>query len=200
MHFEKDFTYHIYNRSNEALFSNRESYIFFLQKIRKHVSPFCEIINYCLMPNHFHFLIVANAKSIEYTKEKHRKNMQKLSKQFGIVLSSFTQARNKKENRRGSLFAHKTTAKQLNFSQNNYQLSKNYLETCFLYIHQNPYNAELVKRIEDWEFSSFKDYANTRKGNLINMKLAKELINLDWENFISQSYIDLNDNNLKNIW
>ena len=202
MHFEKDFTYHVYNRSNETVFYNKANYIFFLQKIKKHISPFCDIISYCLMPNHFHFLIVANKKSIEYTGESHRKNTQKLSKQLSIVLSSYTQAINKKENRKGALFAHKTTAKQLNFSQtkNNYQLSKNYLETCFLYIHQNPYSAEIVEHIEDWEFSSFRDYANNKKGNIINIALAKELINLDWENFIKQSYINLNDNDLRNIW
>ena len=202
MHFEKDFTYHIYNRSNETVFYNRANYIFFLQKIRKHISPFCEIINYCLMPNHFHFLIVANEKSINHIGENHRKNTQKLSKQFGIVLSSYTQAINKKEKRKGALFAHKTMAKQLNFSQtkNNYQLSRNYIETCFLYIHQNPYNDGIVERIEDWEFSSFRDYSNSRNGNLINTCLAKELLNLDWENFLKQSYINLNNTYLRNIW
>ena len=154
------------------------------------------------MPNHFHFLIVANKKSIEYIDENHRGNTQKLSKQFGIVLSSYTQAINKKEKRKGALFAHKTIAKQLNFSQTKkkYQLSRSYLETCFLYIHQNPYDAEIVERIEDWEFSSFKDYAYDKKGDLINITLAKELLNLDWENFVKQSYINLNDNDLRNIW
>jgi putative transposase len=37
---------------------------------------------------------------------------------------------------------------------------KQYPQVCFNYIHENPVKAGLVKRAEDWEFSSFRDYAN----------------------------------------
>ena len=43
MFFEKDCTYHVYNRSNEKLFYSRENYIFFLNKIRLQVSPYADI-------------------------------------------------------------------------------------------------------------------------------------------------------------
>ena len=67
MYFEKDNIYHVFNRGNnrEKIFYNNENYIFFLKKIRKHIFPFCEILAYCLMPNHFHFLIVTNEKTIQ---------------------------------------------------------------------------------------------------------------------------------------
>ena len=32
MHFEEEYTYHIYNHSNETLFHNCENYLFFLNK------------------------------------------------------------------------------------------------------------------------------------------------------------------------
>ena len=50
----------------------------------------------------------------------------------------------KQQNRKGVLFAHKTKAKMLNEAKNDYLLS------CFMYIHQNPYLAKLVDKIEDW--------------------------------------------------
>ena len=48
-----------------------------------------------------------------------------------------------------------------------------------MYIHQNPKQADLVNRIEDWEFSSYPDYIGKRNGNLINKQLALEIMNLD---------------------
>ncbi|HRP60464.1 MAG TPA: transposase, partial [Vicingus sp.] len=51
--------YHIYNRANgsEKIFLNEENYLFFLQKYIEYIHPIAETYCYCLMPNHFHFLI-----------------------------------------------------------------------------------------------------------------------------------------------
>lgn len=51
--------YHIYNHANgdENLFRKEENYSFFLRKHLQHISPIAETIAWCLMPNHFHFLI-----------------------------------------------------------------------------------------------------------------------------------------------
>src|ERR1022692_1265493 len=56
---QPDFTYHIYNRANgnEKLFIELENYKFFLDKFTKHIFPIAETFCYCLMPNHFHFLV-----------------------------------------------------------------------------------------------------------------------------------------------
>ena len=58
-------TYHIYNKGNnqETLFLKNENYLQFLMLFRKFVSPYCKVLAYCLMPNHFHFLIHATNKS-----------------------------------------------------------------------------------------------------------------------------------------
>ena len=50
---------------------------------------------------------------------------------------------------------------------------------AFYYIHQNPWKAGLVKRIEDWEYSSFKDYTGFREGNLCNKEVAITLLDID---------------------
>lgn len=51
--------YHIYNRANgsEKIFRQKDNYRFFLDKYKQYVSPIAETYAYCLMPNHFHFLI-----------------------------------------------------------------------------------------------------------------------------------------------
>ena len=177
MHFEPDAVYHIYNRSNETVFYSRENYLFFLSKIQTHVSPVCNLFAWVLMPNHFHFLVQATEKSCINTSEDHRPDLQVLSKQIGIVLGSYTQAINRQQGRRGSLFVHKTKVKMLNEayypSGGSNRLAGgtgsqlDYATACFLYIHQNPVVAGLSSKLEDWEFSSFRDYAGLRNGKLV---------------------------------
>ena len=51
--------YHIYNHANEAenLFREAENYRYFLKQWQKHIQPIANTLAYCLMLNHFHFLI-----------------------------------------------------------------------------------------------------------------------------------------------
>ena len=178
-----------------------------MQKVKNHISPTCNILAWVLMPNHFHFLVVATEKSCENMNEKHRPELQLLAKNFGTVLSSYTQAINRQENRRGSLFAHKTKAKMLNEAY--YPTSgwnrladrqPDYVTTCFLYIHQNPVVAGLVSNLEDGGFSSFRDYAGLRNGKLVNKEIAKEYIELDFDNFASQSKFLIDEEILKLLY
>jgi REP element-mobilizing transposase RayT len=193
MFFEANAIYHIYNRSNETVFYSRENYLFFLSKIRKNIFPVCNILAWVLMPNHFHLLVQATENSCKNTIEKHRPCTQLLSKNIGIVLSSYSQAINRQENRQGNLFSHKTKAKMLNElypSSGSNRLTGNqpdYATNCFLYIHQNPVIAGLVSKLKDWEFSSFRDFAGLRNGKLVNKQLAFEFVDLDPEHFYEQS-------------
>lgn len=59
MYLESDKYYHIYNHANgfENVFHCNENYLFFLNKYRFHLLPFFDTYAYCLMPNHFHFLV-----------------------------------------------------------------------------------------------------------------------------------------------
>ncbi len=59
MIFEKNLVYHVFNQGNnrEQVFFNEENYLFFLTKMRVHLLPHAELLCYCLMPNHFHWLI-----------------------------------------------------------------------------------------------------------------------------------------------
>ena len=57
--------YHINNHANgmEVLYRSDENKRFFLKKYRKYIVPVADTIAYCLMSNHFHFLI--KTKSVE---------------------------------------------------------------------------------------------------------------------------------------
>ena len=59
MRFELGSYYHIYNRGvNSAdTFHTKEDYAFFLEKFRYYLSLSVETYAYCLLKNHFHFLI-----------------------------------------------------------------------------------------------------------------------------------------------
>lgn len=59
MHFEPNTIYHIYNQGNnrQRIFFKHENYLFFLKKAREYVSPYADFLCYCLMPNHFDWLV-----------------------------------------------------------------------------------------------------------------------------------------------
>jgi len=142
------------------------------------------------MPNHYHLMIQAKELSDD---AKHP-----LSRKLGTLQSSYTRAINIQENRTGSLFQQKTKAVEI-YSLYNYFDKNDYLATCFHYIHQNPLKAGLVMRMEDWEYSSFRDYAGFRKDTLINMQLAREILDIDWENFSKDSYCAIEENKIQSI-
>jgi len=192
MEFQKNELYHIYNRGNhkQRIFFNEGNYIYFLKKIRKFITPHCEILNYCLMPNHFHFLIYADERTIvNKIIGKQEKNV--LSEGIRNLLHTYTKGINKQNHLTGSLFQQNTRAK--NVSGNNYK------EICFYYIHQNPLRAKLVNKMEDWHFSSFRDYIGKRDGNLCNMKLAFEILDLNSKTFYADSYRIINNEEAQNV-
>lgn len=182
-----DQLYHIYNQGNnhERIFYTSENYLYFLRLFRKFVLPNCDVLCYCLMPNHFHFLINVTEKSAEKIKIGNNE-MSQLAKGFRHLLSSYSQAINKQQHRTGALFRQKTKAKLLTNDDLNYPLQ------CFHYIHQNPLKANLAEELESWEFSSFRDYAKLRAGTLCNQFLTYQLLELDNENFVTTSYEVIN--------
>ena len=187
MRFSPNTLYHIYNRGNnrQIIFPTGKNYDFFFKKVDLELKGLCDLLAYCLMPNHFHLLIYISEKSPGLNLLSNQ-NQQKLARKIGTILSSFSQAINKQEGSVGSLFQQKTKAKILD--SNSYSLA------CFNYIHQNPIKAGLVRRIEDWRYSSFNDYLE-EKSTLCNLKLARELIQIQTESnlFYEESYLAIDE-------
>ncbi len=111
-----------------------------------------------------------------------------------MLLSSYTQAINKQNKTTGSLFQQNTKAKAIAKGSNQYDL------LCFHYIHQNPMKANLVEKMEDWEYSSFRDYCAFRKGTLCNQEMAIKLLEINKETFYKDSYRIINEDEMKNIF
>ncbi len=189
MNFTENEVYHIYNRGNNSqkIFYDRDNYLYFLKLVQKFFFPYCNILARALMPNHFHFMIHANEKSVRYLPNK-QIPLQQLSESVRLLLSNYTKAINHRYNLKGSLFQQKTKSKNL------YDGKMNYAEQAFNYIHQNPVKAGLCDEMHDWEFSSYRDYAGLRNGKLCNKDLAVRLLNVPIENFdaYSKSFAEIN--------
>ncbi len=161
---QADTFYHIYNRANgsENLFREPENYRYYLQQWDKYIAPVASTLAYCLMPNHFHFLI----KTLEENKLK--KNYStlgkfqtfqelmsfRISKQFANLFSSYTQSYNKMYGRKGSLFSPNFKKKEID--------SDSYLTSIILYIHHNPIHHGFTKTIGSWPHCSYNVILNNK--------------------------------------
>ena len=194
MEFFKNELYHIYNRGNnqQKIFFKPDNYIFFIKKVRRYILSYCDFISYSLMPNHFHFLIHSDERTIA-TKTIRSQAKNVLSEGIRVLLSSYTQAINKQNQTSGSLFQQNTKAPPI------VKGSKNYDITVFHYIHQNPYRANLVSRMEAWEYSSFADYCGKRNGSLCNRELVINLLGLNMKTFYEDSYKAIGIDDIKSI-
>lgn len=185
MIFEEGHLFHVFNRGNnrETVYYNVRNYELFIAKMEKYILPYAEILAWCLMPNHFHIMILINFKSI---------NARSLNDSIGLMLRSYARAINIQEHRVGSLFQEGTRAQNLTepneklITSHNYfygpayifQVHKSrYPMKCMEYIHLNPVKAGLVNEPSEWDYSSFNEYIGKRKYNLCNkMEGRKYLI------------------------
>lgn len=194
--------YHIYNQGNnrQRIFFSSDNYLFFLKKMKTHLLKHCELLSWCLMPNHFHWMVyIPEDYQHENWDHENKSELLPINKEISTLLSSYTNAINRSQGRSGSLFRKRTKSKCLNSPE---KRDDYYPLVCFLYIHQNPMNAELSDSLEGWPFSSFKDYCEVKTNNLCNLRLARELLNLpeNKDRFMNFSYQSLNEKALKNIF
>jgi putative transposase len=198
MHFAPNEIYHLYNRGNnkQRIFFSEKNYKFLLRKIDKEWKKYCDIICYCLMPNHFHFILIPNKEACETVELKGMpSHLQNLSSTIGKTLSSYTRAINLQNDTTGNLFQKKTKAKCLTNNSDLQPAGSNsdYLFTCFNYIHQNPVKANLVSRMVDWPYSSFGEYSYLNNYGIINQKLGLEILQLTNSYFANNEIIQYND-------
>lgn len=135
--------FHIFNRGNnrENLFREERNYVLFLRLYAYHVSPIAETFGYCLLKNHFHFLV----RMRDLTGKRNRPR--DLSKPFSNFFNAYSRTFNPSYGRTGALF-------QRPFGRILVE-DDDYLARLIVYIHQNPQHHGLVKDFRDWPFSSF---------------------------------------------
>ncbi len=131
--------YHFYNRANsqrDKLFFQERNYDYFLRKWNKYMRDSMEVWSYCLIPNHFHFLV--RMKS-----DPHLPPMESF-RRFAIT---YAKAINKQEGRRGSLF--QECPKHLRVATTAHLLH------LIRYIHNNPVHHGIRAGMHEWQYSSY---------------------------------------------
>ncbi|MEL7002148.1 MAG: hypothetical protein AAFN93_05350 [Bacteroidota bacterium] len=147
-----DTYFHIFNRgiNGDKVFFEEKSYSYFLKQYAKYVNPFVDTFAYCLLSNHFHFLI--RVRSAEELDTAVKKNLDKphcwhVSNGFSSWLQSYTRAVNKMYNRTGSLFESPFKRIQV--------VDDAHFTQLISYIHQNPQKHGLVKDYREYPHSSY---------------------------------------------
>jgi putative transposase len=150
--------FHIYNRAiaDDQLFTEEIEFLLFLKKYFRYSSLIFSTYGYCLLPNHFHFLVQVrsvcelNHHIGMFKDDKARSNY--MAQHLGNFFNWYATYYNKKHYRKGSLFIHSFHRKPI--------LDQIYLNELVCYIHANPVKAGLCANYEEWEFSSFREFVD----------------------------------------
>jgi len=161
--------YHVYNRAvgSDKLFYLSKNYHYFFKIFKEGPGRFFEIIAFCLLPNHFHFIIK--------TKEKFPENPKNLSEAFRIMTISYSQAINKQEGRKGSLFMKPLKRKNID--------NEIYLRDLIIYIHLNPVSHNISDDFRNYKYSSYKYFVTNEIRNNFVGEIYYRLFD-DVENYL----------------
>ena len=165
--------YHIFNHAvaKENLFRIEENYYFFLEKFNYYIAAVADTYAYCLMPNHFHFIVkfkTVKQLSDVFNFTDSSKISYKLSQAFKNFFSSYSSSYNVMFDRKGTLFEPRFKRKIVD--------SKEYFLNLFNYIHQNPISHGFVKEIDDWKFSSYTSFYSEKKSLLKREDIYKRIL------------------------
>ena len=163
--FESGRFYHVFNRGNnrQKIFYLPENYRYFLIKLDEYLSSFIELFAYCLISNHFHFLVrvkrnlpgVGNLEGLSDSKEKNRCP---ITQAFSNFFNAYSKAINKQQSLSGSLF-------QKNFNRILIE-DERYLLQIIYYIHNNPMRHKICNSIEKYKWSSYLKIIDPRRSKL----------------------------------
>jgi putative transposase len=164
--------YHIYNRGNnkQEVFRENADYSLFLSRLKENLFPPAQsrkiapskgrhiyvrktlpvdafsLINYCLMPNHFHFLIRQNSDL-------------PINVLISKLCTSYSMCFNLKYEQTGGLFQSKFRAILVKNNE--------YLLLLSAYIHGNPFVADIVECPADWPWSSYLECMEVLKSKKV---------------------------------
>jgi REP element-mobilizing transposase RayT len=148
--------YHIYNRGvgRQPIFREADNYVFVLRRVKTYANSFgIAVVAYCLMPNHYHFLLRQDGEEPAGLLPQR-------------VFNSYTKAFNKRYNRTGTLFEGRFKAIHVDRDE--------YLLHLCRYIHANPVKHGVVSRLEDWPYSNCHEWIGARAGTLVDRAFVQE--------------------------
>lgn len=183
-HLEPDRFYHVFNRgiNGEKIFSIFDNYFYFLKLLQKYILPIAKVYSYCLLPNHFHFLVqIKSEKEIRDFITKPNFDITFIvSKQFSNFFNAYSQAYNKSFNRTGRLFEQPFRRIHIN--------TEEYLIKTILYIHKNPRKHSIEENIAIYRFSSYHDIITGKSSFIQSEEVIKWFEDLDNFIYCHQNY------------
>ena len=149
----------------EAIYPKKEDYVAFIEVLKESVSSWnIKIVAYCLMPNHFHIVLMP-AQSED------------LSKWMQWLMTSHVRRYHRYHGTSGHVW-------QGRFKSFIIQ-SDIHLLMVLRYVEGNPVRAGLVKLAKDWQWSSHGEVTGTRSRLLVD-EVSLELPD-DWSSYVDES-------------
>ncbi len=148
--------YHLYNRGagQQVIFREPDNYVFVLHKVKHYAAIYnIAIIAYCLMPNHYHFLVRQEGDIAAGLLPQH-------------VFNGYTKAFNKRYKRSGTLFENRFQAIHID--------KESYLIHLCRYIHLNPVKAGLAADPAAWPYSNYLEWIGERSGTLVDHEFIRD--------------------------
>ena len=161
--FQENSFYHVYNRAvgSDLLFRDKSDYHKFLTKADKYFGPHWDFLSYCLVPNHFHFVIRVNPIELDYLRREATATALKLlreeitldqyfSAKAANFFSGFALSYNRRYNRKGALF--KEGVKRVRMNNVPRVLSR------IAYNHHNVIHHNLGNDYASYRYTSYNAY------------------------------------------
>ena len=157
--------YHVIMRgiNRQTIFEDEEDNNRLIETLKKYkdISSY-RLFAYCLMGNHFHLLLKTEGEDLAQIMKR--------------VAGSYVYWYNLKYERSGHLFQDRFKSESVE--------SDRYFLAVLRYIHQNPINAGLCSKAEEYDYSSYNDYISGRS-KLLDIEYVFSII--DRDSFIEMS-------------
>ena len=164
------YAHHITQRGNnrQIVFSDNEDRKRYLSLIKAHSKKYrLEILAYCLMTNHVHFVVVPN-------------NVESLAKTFNFAHMRYSQYYNKKRGMCGHLWQGRFYS---------CIMDERHLYACARYIERNPVRAKMAEKPWAYEWSSASAHCGMNKADGLGVERLFDYIDgqhREWKKFIDQ--------------
>ncbi|MBU1117409.1 transposase [Patescibacteria group bacterium] len=162
-----NYVYHIINRANARLpiFFEEKDYLLFEEILREGVKKYeMRLLSYCLMPNHFHLVLYPKLEG-------------DIQKFMQWVTLTHTQRWHSQNKTTGTGHLYQGRYKSFIIQ------TDNHIYTVIRYVERNALRAKLVKKAENWRFSSlFWRFKNKTNSFLSDWPISEPKDYLDFVN------------------
>ena len=160
--FVADEFYHVYNRAanKRTIFYNDQDFQYFIERMLFYKAKTgVKILAYCILPNHWHFLLKEPHPSGDPSGRPTGGKPQ-ISQFISLLSNSYTKYFNFNKDHSGRIFQGPFKSKLVS--------DDNYLKVLVNYINLNPLKHKIVKNINGWDYTSHHNYIGEYKYKLVD--------------------------------